>query len=348
VSQRQSGGEGSSNFQAGGDLVIRQGLSADEVRDIALDVFSRNFLELRGLAEDVALARAEKITNDFLGKLADSNPGAMANAADPDMQRSLFNAQREYACSGDDDLELALVDLLVDRAGESQPGMRRIVLNEAITAAPKLPIGQRRALAFAFLVRHASFIGALSLEALHEEYFRSAMAPLAEELPRNQAAFQHIEYVGAGTVSMGSVSFAAAMARKQRPWFTRGFSRDEVPLEVADLMNDAEIAIPCLRDPDRLQLRVANEETLAELLATRGRTGAEPQLLALFNAGAMSDEEVRREIEERTPELRDGIDAWETTSLKQLNLTTVGIAIGHGYWRRVTGIDAPLSIFLRE
>src|SRR5918999_2351247 len=145
--QRQEGGRESTNIQAGRDITVSQGPSVEEVREIALDVFHRNFLQLQGLAEDVARGRAEKITNEFLKQLQDRNPAALESSKDPDMQLALFSAQREYARSGDADLEQVLVDLLVDRASEQHPGLRTIVLNEAITAAPKLTEDQRRAVA---------------------------------------------------------------------------------------------------------------------------------------------------------------------------------------------------------
>jgi len=180
--QRQKSGRDSMNVQVGRDLTIQgDGLTADDVRDIALSLFQQNFLELRGLAEDVARGRAEKITTDFLRALEERAPLALGSASDPDMQRAIFEAQREYACSGDNDLEAVLVDLLVDRASEPGRETRTIVLNEAITAAPKLTQQQRRAIAVCFLVKYTRWTGRADVVTFYEQYIRGNLLPLAED-----------------------------------------------------------------------------------------------------------------------------------------------------------------------
>lgn len=136
--QEQSGGDESVNIQAGQNATVHIGVTASEVRDIALDVFRANFLELRGLAEEVARERAERITQDFIDALQKRNPAGLASIQDPDMQLSIYSAQKGYACSGDEDLEAALIDLLVDRAGQSSRDLKTLVLNQAIECLPRL------------------------------------------------------------------------------------------------------------------------------------------------------------------------------------------------------------------
>jgi hypothetical protein len=46
------------------------------------------------------------------------------------------------------------------------------------------------------------------------------------------------------------------------------------------------------------------------------------------------------------PEAVDLVALWSDTLLNRMQLTSVGMAIGHGYWRRETGADAPLSIWI--
>src|SRR5215831_12027 len=103
--QDQSGGADSVNVQAGQNATVNVGITVSEAREIALDVFSSNFLTLRGAAEEVAYARAERITREFLETLQTRNPARLSSMADPDMLRALYAAQEGYACSGEDDLE---------------------------------------------------------------------------------------------------------------------------------------------------------------------------------------------------------------------------------------------------
>lgn len=345
--QRQQGGEQSSNVQAGGNITIH-GLSVEEVREVALDVFQKNFLELRGIAEDVARGRAEKITEDFLAELEHRSPQGLQSASDPDMQRALFEAQREYACSGEADLEQALVDLLVDRAGQGDRGIQTIVLNEAIRSAPKLTAEQRRAVAVCFLMRYTRWMGPGDVEMFYALHVRQNLCPLASGLPTRPTAYQHIEYVGAGTIDIGEVAGATALLVGARRWFTRGFTREEIPEELTGYLQDTNVFIPCLRDNSRLQLAIVSEEDLDALLVSLGRPDLKTQLQHVLNLGVMSEQEAHTEIVERAPEMEELFHAWGASPLKNMTLTSVGIAIGHGYWRRVTGLQAPLSTWISD
>ena len=53
--QEQTASDGSTAFQAGGDIVITStGLTYTEVKEVALDVFRANFYQLSGIAKDTA------------------------------------------------------------------------------------------------------------------------------------------------------------------------------------------------------------------------------------------------------------------------------------------------------
>jgi hypothetical protein len=48
------------------------------------------------------------------------------------------------------------------------------------------------------------------------------------------------------------------------------------------------------------------------------------------------------------PESAELFDVWDNPPLKNLTLTSVGLALGHGYWRRLTNTAAPLRIWIPE
>jgi hypothetical protein len=117
--QEQKVSESSIALQAGGDITVTStGMSYQDVRNIALDVYRANFLKLAGNAAEVAACRAEEITEDFLLKLQNEFPSGLEKAQDPDFQYALLTVQREYAKSGDKELGDLLVDLLVDKANK--------------------------------------------------------------------------------------------------------------------------------------------------------------------------------------------------------------------------------------
>lgn len=208
--QEQSGGDESVNIQAGQNVNVHVGVTASEVRDIALDVFRANILALRGIAEEVANDRAEKITRDFVEALQARNPAGLASIQDPDMQMSIYNAQKGYACSGDDDLEAALIDLLVDRAGQESRDLKTLVLNQAIECLPRLTANQRKALALAFVVRHAGLTAPLVLPLFYLHIVNN-LAPFVDIGSFKKIDCQYAQSAGVGAVTQFSLKLEEAL-----------------------------------------------------------------------------------------------------------------------------------------
>lgn len=344
--QAQSGAESSTNYQAGGDIVI-QGLTREEVKEIALSVFRDNFLELRGLAEDVALARADKITSEFLSKLFQEAPEAAEKFGDPDIQRSIYNAQREYACSGEEDLGQVLVDLLIDRVKQDGRSLRTLALNEAITAAPKLTEAQRRAIALVFLVRNTRIREVpATVEEVAELRFRQSILrlPTVDE-PLREVDFQHIEYVGAGSISFGELSIGETLKSSQLAAFTKGFSNEEIPEELRNSPLRDRLLVDCPRHPGNYQVAISSEQDLDKLVEQEDATELREALKRVSKLGVMNGPDIEGELSKFAPDIEPVIKEWNGSSLRSVILTSVGIALGHAYWRRFGGAT-PLSVWM--
>ena len=354
-SQRQSAGNNSANMQAGRDINLRTGVSVEEARQIALDVFHANFLKLRDVAEEVAVGRAEKITRDFLTELMLRQPQALVIMQDPDMQRAIFSAQVEYACSGEEDLEKVLVDLLADRAAQHERGIVTIMLNEAISAVPKLSADQRSAIAICFLVRYTHFTVS-DLAELYS-YLDQNWAPFAQDLPMKEYAYQHIEYVGAGSMRTNDqLTIEDALTRVSPGLFSRGFKREHAGYLLRKYVDNPALFRPCIRDPTLLELNIVSDED-PEILANEigsltindyefHGVGLANMLRSELETHMMSAEEIRADVIEHVPALNSLFHAWDESELGTMRLTSVGLVIGHAYWRRVTDDPADLSNWL--
>jgi len=108
-SQDLSGGNNSTNLQAGRD-VVQFGLTYDQARQVTLDVFEANFLRMVGAAGDLVRERVEQFIREYLDKLQAVNPSALNGVQDPDILKSIYVAQEGFARSGEEDLEKVLVD----------------------------------------------------------------------------------------------------------------------------------------------------------------------------------------------------------------------------------------------
>ena len=93
IKQTQKSGANSNNLQVETVVV---GLTYDEAKEVALDVFKSNFLELSKQASQVALSRAKEITNNFLSALKDKKLTSIDAVKDPGFQYALFESQKQY------------------------------------------------------------------------------------------------------------------------------------------------------------------------------------------------------------------------------------------------------------
>jgi hypothetical protein len=154
LKQSQSAGDHSTNIQAGTVEIHQHGLTSEQARQIALDVFKANALELAGIARDLFETRGREFIDRYLEKVQRQRPEALDCFCDPDMLFTVFTAQRDYARTGRTDLEALLVELLIQRSGSGD--LRQIVLNEAIAVASKLTEQQLDVLSFLLIFVHAA------------------------------------------------------------------------------------------------------------------------------------------------------------------------------------------------
>lgn len=190
-------------------------------------------------------------------------------------------------------------------------------------------------------------MGARSAETYLTEVGRSAES-VGVNVPSGQADYQHIEYVGAGSISMGSISFGKGLMGGVEGLFTRGFDEGEADADLLSRLRAANLVMPAIRDPARMQISVAAEQTLLESLESVGLGDDFAAVSPLMSSGRMTETEVAEEAVAQVPALEVLRDVWDegTGALSSMTLTSVGIAIGHAYWSRLTGNTASLSIWL--
>lgn len=342
--QDQAGAEGSTNLQAGRDIVYH-GVTAVEVRQIALDVYNANFLKLAGIAEDVARDRAERITRDYLKKLQAENPQGLNSVQDPDMLNNIFVAQKAFAFSGEEDLEKALVDLLVDRSRQADRELKTFVLNEAIAVLPKLSIRQRKSIALWFFIRYRRYVGPLDLNRYYANLARGVNS-FVGMLSDRRADYEHIQATGAGSISAFSWQIGPVFTASASGFFTNGFTEDQMDDDLRQLLSDRDIFIPCIRDPMKWQVNVTSQEDAGTIASAKSIGPGRLENLA--GLGWMTAPEIQADVISRIPEAKKLFDYWSdpNSALEHLELTSVGKAIGHAYWRQATGDAAPLDIWL--
>lgn len=261
------------------------------------------------------------------------------------MLRTLYAAQEGYACSGEEDLEAALIDLLVDRAGQTERDLKTHVLNQAIATLPKLTKKQRAAATVSFCVRNTRYTGPFDLTSFYA-YLALYLAPFVEDIPGNSADFGYMEYAGVGSVATFMVTtLEDAYGEQACGFFSNGFTKEVAPNEWAPFLDDPEVFIPSLRDPEKLQIRARSMHEIRELSKAKGI----PSLITNAKTGRMLPAQIRADMVAHVPALGTLFDKWGEAgggNLATFHLTAVGIAIGHACQRKVVGHAAPLELFL--
>lgn len=328
--------------------IVRTGITYSDARDIALDVYKANYLKLSEAAAAEARKRAEELTDEFLTELKSRNPEAISSLESPGMQHALFGAQKEYARTGDQDLEKLLVDILVDRAALPDRSIKQIVLDEALEIAPKLTPEQMDALTIGFLIRRTQNRKITNLESFGE-YLESYIVPFLGTLSTETSCYEHINYTGCGTLSFVGSSIGEMYLQAYHGLFVKGFDDEEWKKRLPDRPDLLPWALTkCLHDPTKLQVNAINDDVLTHQCKVNNVSGDDEKALRkLFNLSRMSEDEVKSYILNVRPELQKLFDVWESTQLSQLVPTSVGIAVAHANYRRRTGDQLDLGIWIR-
>ena len=341
--QKQEAGDHSVNIQAG---QVTVGLSLAEARQVAMDVYEANFVRLSAEARDTARERAEELVDSFLREMKSAGHVEVPNAQDPDFQYALYVAQREFARSGSKDLGALLVRLLADRAREGERHLLRIVLNESLEVAPKLTTDQIGVLALVFILRYTTYLAVKTFDGFLS-YLDRMVFPFVDGVSKKVAAYQHLEFAGCASLSIGSYDFLENWRSSYAGIFCKGFTLEE--LEAAGLARTSveQMLMPCLLDTAKLQVNCMTDKVIDEKCGAfdLGKDVA-TKLKQLQNDRRLSVNEMLDRIREKRPAIDTLQQLWQSSQLKHLSLTSVGVAIGHAQVQHATGEAFDLGIWI--
>ncbi|WP_285314836.1 LPO_1073/Vpar_1526 family protein [Stenotrophomonas maltophilia] len=336
--QSQTSTENSTALQAGRDINFQQGMTYQDVRQVAHDLFEANFYRLSAVAREEATRRAEYITEKFISRLMNENPSGFSQANDPSFQHALYTVQKEHARAGDENLADLLVDLLVDRSKQEQRDLLQLVLDESLATAPKLTEGQLANLAVVFVLRYTESVGIKSDNALGA-YLDRYILPFVEALAVSDSSFTYLEFAGCGSTSLlMEISVEAILLKDYPALFVAGLSRDEIEEMGFSGGVDSRIFIPCLNDASKYQVGVMRYADIEPDLSRQGiPLDVIDRVKSIYQRNLMTEEEVRAKVLRIRPATEVLFQKWSNSAMKSLSLTSVGSAIGHANVKRLVG-----------
>lgn len=327
---------------------IQQGLTYVEIKEIFLDLFKSNFLTLSQEAVQTATKRAEEITNSFIEKLQKENPDSLESVKNPGFQSALYEAQKSYAKTGDKDMADVLVDILVDRIEHQERDLKQIVLDESISVISKLTSPQLNTLTLIFLLKYSINHGINNFETL-KNYLDTNIKPFTENLSKEHSHYQHLEFAGCGSISMGSKNIEDIFKNSYRGLFYKGFDKEEFEKQVGEVVMFSNFILPCLNDKTKLQLNIVNEDVLDKKITEFKVNDTDAKKLkSLFGQHILTNEEIEIKLTELGSDFMAKLfDIWKNSAMKNMTLTSVGIAIAQANYRRKTGLTLDLSIWIK-
>lgn len=347
--QEQHAEQQGTAIQAGGNVsvsVTHTGLTRAEAKEVFNELFELNYYKLKGAAQAIAQERGEEVTEKFIQKLQDENPAGLQQYADPDFQDALFTVQKEYAKAGDKDLGDILVDLLVDRSKQANRNILQIVLNQCIHTAPKLTNDQLTVLALIFFFRYTKSTHPLNKQLLGM-YLARYIKHFSDSIVVSESCFQHLAFTACGSISMGQITLEEIFQRVYEGYFKKGFEAtriDEIEMPASE---KDKFFIRCLNDPTKFQVHASDKEILEAMFTAHAVTEENRQKInALFNEATMGLVEIKAAVLGIAPYLEPVFVTWSASKLKNFELSSVGIAIGHANIKRLAGEFANLAIWI--
>ncbi|WP_022944816.1 LPO_1073/Vpar_1526 family protein [Pseudoalteromonas ruthenica] len=345
--QKQDAGDNSTNLQ-GQQVIVNQGISYSDAKEIANDVFKANFIELKQEAAVIAQKRAEEVTDKVISQLNERHPESINEFETPALQDALFTVQKQFAISGDQDLGDLLVDILVDRAAAPKRNMVQIVLDESLGIAPKLTIEQFDTLTLNFLLISTRRLDVGNYEELLA-HFRRRIVPFVENLSEKNSDYTHAEYLGCGHVRAGNYGQLEENLRKTyKAYFSKGFTEEELKEKIGEDVNLQGLIIRCFHDDEKLQIGLRDEKELDEMAQKNGLSDdIKQKLKQLFESSTKPANEVKNMLIDAIPEMEKVFEVWAKSPFDQFELTSVGIAIAHANYRRKIGDTMDLSLWIK-
>ncbi|WP_157097535.1 LPO_1073/Vpar_1526 family protein [Photobacterium sp. J15] len=349
----QEGGDNCKLINA--DSVTINGVSAQEAMDIATNVYNANFLKLAETASEMASYRAESLARKFVEELSEKNESYLEQIATPDVQISLYDAQRQFAKSGDKNSEKILVDLLtqkvVDIHGNVDRGIRQIALDESISIVSKITPRQLDTLSIIFITAKTLNHNVNNLKSFNA-YLESYYYPFAHDLLVDDLTYLHLEQIGCGSRMQAGYYYPIQQLLRDnyKAIFSKGFELSELNaiLQQDEIPNG--FVIPAQHAVNLFQLNAMTPTQIPSLLNRYSLDEAfEKPLSDLLESTTMSLDETKDYLLSNHPQLSNLIECWEDDEgpLNKFELTPVGIALAIANIKNKTGISMGFEIWVK-
>ena len=328
-------------------VTINQGLSYSDAKDLIASVVDQKLTEFKDEAQTTFNQRTSEFKALLSEKIKDLPEQDMGKLREPDTQIALLEAAKISGRKQNNELRNLLANLVVSRIKNDNSGkeeLKNIVYNEAITTVSKLTSDQLKIITLCYLAKYTTYGGVVSWDTF-KNYLNTHIKPFIG-FKNTNAEFQHIEYAGCGSISIGSSNVLDIYKRQYSFLFLNLIEK----AKVNDIDLPEEIKNEILRldtTEDKYFVRIKNKEELEKYLKDKNlEDGKKNQLVSLYEQNIKDNNDVKKKIEEETEIGKELLDIWEKSNISHLSLTSVGIAIAASYFEQMVGEKINIDIWI--
>lgn len=133
------------------------GITAQEASQVAIDLFMSNFPKLQQTAAEIAQKRVEEVTEQIIKQLLDDKVTDFSPFSDPDVQYTLYGAQKNYARFGTKEMLSILSSLVSKRIRYDNDFQLKVVIDKAVSIANYISPQQLDYLSLSFICKKVFF-----------------------------------------------------------------------------------------------------------------------------------------------------------------------------------------------
>lgn len=323
-----------------GQVNIHHGLTYFEAKDLIESVVDQKLMSFQNDAKTVYDSRVDTFKNALFEKIKALPNEEIEKLKEPDTQVILMEAAKISGRKQDEDLKNLLADLVIKRIKNDNSGkeeLKNLVYNEAILTINKLTIDQLKIITLCYLLRYTQNPSVNSWDRfkLHLENYVSPFLDFKNTI----AEFQHIEYTGCGSLSIGITNWdlIETFRSTYSILFFNYVERDLIDtLSLQEnIKNDICILV---ENENKYYMKFRNKDDFQKYLTEKHvDTEVSTKLLNIYWSHIKNPDEIKKMVFDCSENGKKMMNIWENSFFKLLSLTSVGIAIGACYYEQKTG-----------
>lgn len=320
--------------------IINQGLSYEDVKNIVTDIVDQKILNFQDEGKKTYINRTLEFKDKMLNEIKRLPEEDLIKLKDPAIQLSIFEATRISGKREFNELRDILSNLVIGRIKNVENfkdnELKNIVYDEAIKTIEKITIDQLKIITLCFIFFYCKFNFINNI--LEFRSFINNIVNKFIDFKISNAEFQHIEYSGCGSMSIGERNLIGVLRESYPMIFLKSLNEDE--LNKLNIKDEIKKIILVKDNKENIYNFISYDETvLRKILRDHHLLNIQEidKIIEIYKLNIKNGDMIEKELLEY-PDTDKLLKIFMNTPLKNLNLTSVGIVIATTYYEQIIGM----------